>query len=166
MAGRLFLFLLLGIASFSFACGGRQAASTASPTESYKRLYAAVKAKDTAAIKGLLTKRTVGMEDAAAKRAGKSLEDMLAAGGTETTYAETLPTIRDERIKDNMAAIEVWRETCIGGWAPRGPWRCHVCGSHNCDPRCPCQLVSACSSGSASSTAQFGGHRSRVPTIA
>jgi len=27
---------------------------------------------------------------------------------TATTYAENLPTTRDERIKDNMAALEVW----------------------------------------------------------
>ena len=79
-----------------------------SPTESYKRLYGAVKTNDTYAIKQLLTKRTVDMETMAAKRAGKSLDDMLAAGGTDTTYAETMPTIRDERIRDNMAAIEVW----------------------------------------------------------
>ena len=33
---------------------------------------------------------------------------MYENGFTSTTFSATLPTIRDERIKDNMGAIEVW----------------------------------------------------------
>ena len=33
---------------------------------------------------------------------------MRENGHTETTFSDTLPPIRDERIKDNMGAIEVW----------------------------------------------------------
>jgi hypothetical protein len=100
--------LLVPIAVLSVACGGAKGIPGDSPTESYKRLYAAVKAHELAAIKMQITKQTYEFEVSAAKRAGKSTDDLIAAGCTETTYAETLPTIRDERIKGNMGAIEVW----------------------------------------------------------
>ncbi len=38
----------------------------------------------------------------------KTVEQVYSNGLTGTTFSETLPEIRDERIKDNMAAVEVY----------------------------------------------------------
>ena len=38
------------------------------------------------------------------------LEKVYENGFTATTFADSLPEIREERIKDDMAAIEVWNE--------------------------------------------------------
>ena len=104
-----FLLVLLAVACGSaLSCEPKPATVEGSPTESYKQLFAAVKAKDLDAIKNLITKQTYEVESSLAKRGGKSPDELIAAGCTATTYAETLPTIRDQRIKDNMAAIEVW----------------------------------------------------------
>jgi hypothetical protein len=79
-----------------------------SPTGAYKRLYAAVKAKNTEAIKKELTKSSVDFGSMFAQRSGKTLEQAYENGFTATTFSPTLPEVRDERIKDNMGAIEVW----------------------------------------------------------
>jgi hypothetical protein len=79
-----------------------------SPTESYKALYAAVKSKDTEAIKKWMSKSTLGFAESVSKQQNKPIEEVFANGFTGTTFAATLPEIRDERIKDNMGAIEVW----------------------------------------------------------
>src|SRR5437667_2244536 len=36
------------------------------------------------------------------------IDKVFENGFTMTTFSDTLPTIRDERIVDNMGAIEVW----------------------------------------------------------
>ncbi len=95
--------------SFAFACGGSQnAAGGSSPTDSYKRLFAAVKSKDTEAIKKQLTKKTLELGVTNAQRVKKPLEQVYENGFTATTFSETLPNIRDERIKDDMGSVEVW----------------------------------------------------------
>src|SRR5262245_45704024 len=81
------------------------------PTEAYKRLFAAVKSKDTEAIKKEISKKTQEFAKIAAERQKASIEQVLANGFTETTFSEKLPEIRDERVKDNMGAIEVWNST-------------------------------------------------------
>ncbi|MFT3746212.1 MAG: hypothetical protein QM785_18215 [Pyrinomonadaceae bacterium] len=98
----------------AFACSGTPVATGgggATPTEAYKSLYAAVKSKDTEAIKRNLTKKTVEFGVSAAARSGTTPEKMYENGFTESTFAASLPTIRDERINGNMAAIEVWSST-------------------------------------------------------
>jgi len=82
--------------------------SSDSPTEGYKRLYAAVKAKDVEAIKQSLTKKSIDIAEFAGIRGGSGPTKMLDAGMTATTYAETLPEIRDERVNGTMGAVEVW----------------------------------------------------------
>lgn len=79
-----------------------------SPTAGYKRLYAAVKAKDIEAIKQNLTKKSIDIGEFAGIRAGTGTARMLDAGMTATTYAETLPEIRDERVNGTMGSVEVW----------------------------------------------------------
>lgn len=94
--------------AFGFSCGGSNTAVSATPTEAYKQLYAAVKSKDTEAIKKHLSKKTIEFGASAAARSGTTVEKMYENGFTATTFSATLPTIRDERVKDNMGAIEVW----------------------------------------------------------
>ncbi len=106
----LVLITLLGLMALGFGCtkesvgtGGGQ-----TPTEAYKQLFAAVKSKDIEAIKRNLTKKTVEFGASAAARTGSTPEKMYENGFTESTFAATLPTIRDERINGNMGAVEVW----------------------------------------------------------
>jgi hypothetical protein len=78
------------------------------PTEAYKGLYAAVKSKDTEAIKKWMSKSTLGFAESVSKQQNKPIEQVFENGFTGTTFASSLPEIRDERVKDNMGAIEVW----------------------------------------------------------
>lgn len=79
-----------------------------SPTESYKGLYAAVKSKDTESIKKWMTKSTLGFAEMVSKQQNTPIEKVFENGFTATTFAASLPEMRDERIKDNMGALEVW----------------------------------------------------------
>ena len=78
-----------------------------SPTDAYKKLYAAVKAKDPEAIKAVMTNGTLEFAKANAARTHQTLEQMIANGFTATTFSPELPQIRDERINGDMGAIEV-----------------------------------------------------------
>jgi hypothetical protein len=78
-----------------------------SPTGAYKRLYAAVKAKDTDAIKAAMTKKTIDFAKMASGQQNKPLEKVLENGFTATTFADSLPQIRDERVDGDMGAVEV-----------------------------------------------------------
>lgn len=102
-------FLVISSVFLALACGGQNGGSGEnSPTGAYKRLYAAVKAKDTEAIKKELTKSSVEFGAMFAQRSGKTLVQAYENGFTATTFSPTLPEIRDERIKDNMGAVEVY----------------------------------------------------------
>jgi cyclophilin family peptidyl-prolyl cis-trans isomerase/HEAT repeat protein len=79
-----------------------------SPTEAYRRLYAAVKSKDTDAIKSSMTRNTIEFGAMAAARSKKPVEQVYENGFTATTFSDSLSTIRDDRVKDNMGAVEVW----------------------------------------------------------
>lgn len=101
---------ILTLMATGFACS-KEAVGTgggATPTEAYKQLFAAVKSKDTEAIKRNLTKKTIEFGAAAAARTGSTPERMYENGFSESTFATSLPTIRDERINGNMGAVEVW----------------------------------------------------------
>ena len=113
------LSLLLACAA-AFACGGpsgggnRNSAAVElenpgdTPTEAYKRLFAAVKSKNPDAIRKELSAKTREFARAVAARQKQSEEQVIANAFTATTFAESLPEIRDERVKDNMGAVEVW----------------------------------------------------------
>lgn len=112
------LLLLLSIAVAIVGCGDNAGAENATPastanpndtpTEAYKRLYAAVKSKNTEAIKAEMSKTTQSFAEVVSKQQNKPVEVVYANGFTQTTFAESLPEIRDERVKDNMGAVEVW----------------------------------------------------------
>ena len=98
-----------------------------SPTEAYKNLYEAVKAKDTEKIKSYMTDQTLALAQGQAAMKKEPVENQYKNGFLATTMSDTLPEIRDERIKDNMGAIEVynkqekkWDDTFFmfenGGW--------------------------------------------------
>ena len=102
---------LAAMAAVFTACGDAGAngePAAGSPTEAYHQLYKAVKAKDTEAIKALMSKKTHDLALMASQRNKVPIEKVYENGFTATTFAESMPEIRDERIKDDMAAIEVW----------------------------------------------------------
>ena len=78
-----------------------------SPTGAYKRLFAAVKAKDAEAIKAVMSKKSIDFAKMAGGQQNKPLEKVLENGFTATTFADSLPQIRDERIDGDMGAVEV-----------------------------------------------------------
>jgi hypothetical protein len=78
------------------------------PTEAYKKIYAAVKNKNTNEIKSLMTKDSIGLAQMQAGQSKKKIEDVLANAFTSTTFADQLPPIRDERVKGKFGAIEVY----------------------------------------------------------
>ena len=101
-----FLFFAL-----NFACGSSGGAanpSNDSPTEAYKRLYAAVKSKNLEAIKSEMTKQTNAFVQSVSGMQNKPIEKVYENGLTATTFSETLPEIRDERINGEMGAVEVY----------------------------------------------------------
>ena len=106
-----FLTVALAIMAIGFACSGGTApagSSGDSPTEAYKRLYAAVKSKDTEAIKAQMTSKSHDFAKMASERNNTPIEKVFENGFTATTFAEKLPEIRDQRIKDNFGSVEVW----------------------------------------------------------
>ena len=78
-----------------------------SPTKAYERLYAAVKSKNTDAIEASLSKKSIDFAKNAAAQYKKPLETVLENGFTGTTFAKSLPQIRDERVNGDMGAVEV-----------------------------------------------------------
>jgi hypothetical protein len=106
----IFSFSLLGLAAFLFACGGGASAglNDDSPTGAYKRLYAAVKSKDTEAIKAVMTKKSLDFAKMASAQQNKPVEQVLENGFTASTFSPNLPQIRDERINGDMGAVEVY----------------------------------------------------------
>ncbi|MEQ1643472.1 MAG: hypothetical protein ABL959_08535, partial [Pyrinomonadaceae bacterium] len=98
------LFSVLLIIAFAFACQKDNPAVTghASPTEAYKALFAAVKAKNIEAIKKNISKKTIELGKMSMERFKKSEKEAYENGFTATTITDNLPSMRDERIKDNF----------------------------------------------------------------
>jgi hypothetical protein len=111
------LLTLLTFATAFIACGDTPATNSDdgalenpndTPTEAYKRLFAAVKSKNTESIRNEMSEATQAFAGFVGKQQNKTIEEVYANGFSQTTFAETLPEIRDERIKGKMAAVEVW----------------------------------------------------------
>ncbi|HZH34339.1 MAG TPA: hypothetical protein VEX64_05825 [Pyrinomonadaceae bacterium] len=96
------------------AAGGGGNASSNTPTEAYKSLYEAVKSKNTESIKQNMSNMTNEMIVSVAEMQKKTPEEMYKNGLTETTMGDKFPAIRNERVKENMAALEVQN--------PQGVW--------------------------------------------
>src|SRR5687768_14190792 len=99
------LFISLTMIAIGLACGGAETANInntvvaggggSSPTDAYKQLFKAVKAKDIEGIKKMLTKKTIDFGAMAAQRNNTPIEKMYENGFTATTFSETLPELRD-----------------------------------------------------------------------
>lgn len=84
--------------------------NAATPTDAYKMLYTAVKAKNTDAIKRMMSQKTLAFSQGAAAQQNTEITKFYENGLTATTFAPNLPRTRDERVKENMGAVEVWNE--------------------------------------------------------
>lgn len=114
------LFLLLTVAVFGFACQTQQAepnnantppktvVKAKTPTEAYQMLYAACKAKDSEKIRQLMSRGSIALAGMSASQQKKSLDQILENGLVAPTLAPAITEIRDERVKDNFGAIEVF----------------------------------------------------------
>ena len=110
-------FLILVLALVGLAATGCQKAQTGAsgggsgsgntPTDAYKSLYEAVKSKNTDAIKANMSKETIQFAEGIGQMQKKTPEEMFKNGFTETTMGDNFPPIRNERVKENFAALEV-----------------------------------------------------------
>ena len=108
--------------------GSGPASASGSPTEAYKALYAAVKSKDTERIKAAMSKKTQEFAQMVAARNNQPIEKVYENGFTATTFAESLPEIRDERTSEKFGAVEVWnakdnRWEDLGFVSEDGAWK-------------------------------------------
>jgi len=104
----LLLSLVLSASALGIACGSKNSCGGSdTPTAAYKRLYEAVKAKNTENIKNEMSKTTQDFAIMVAQRQNSPAEKVFENGFTATTFAETLPEIRDERIAGCSGAVEV-----------------------------------------------------------
>ncbi|MBA3600121.1 MAG: hypothetical protein H0W45_02615 [Acidobacteria bacterium] len=110
---------LLSVALLSLSCAKQTAQSgnnssgssgdkAQTPTEAYKMLFAAVKAKDSGKIKQMMSKTTLGLAEFSGSQQKKSVDQILENGFVAPTLAASLTEIRDERVKDNFGAVEVF----------------------------------------------------------
>ena len=112
--------LISAFAAFGLACQNRNESNSAAkpvvvsgeggttPTDAYIKLYTAVKAKQPDAIKAIMSEKTIGFAQCASQRQNQSFEKVIENGFTMTTFADTIPEIRDERIKDDSGSVEVY----------------------------------------------------------
>lgn len=100
----------LAVLAVGFSCGGSNTAggSGDSPTAAYKRLFKAVKSKDTEAIKAEMTAKTIDFAKMASSRNNTPIEKVFENGFTATTMSPNQPEIRDERVDGEMGAVEVY----------------------------------------------------------
>ncbi len=82
----------------------------ATPTEAYKKLYAAVNGKDKAVIKAIMSKDTIGLGQMQVGQTKKDLDEVLANGFFTANMGDKLPAIRDERIRGKFGAVEVFSQ--------------------------------------------------------
>ena len=109
MKNTLHKYLWLILLLFAVACGNQPAGiADDTPTGAYKRLYAAVKAKDIEGIKKQLSKKSLDLGKMAGERYKKPEATWYENGMTGTTFSSTLPTMRDERVNGDWGAVEVW----------------------------------------------------------
>ncbi|HEX8492738.1 MAG TPA: hypothetical protein VF658_07860 [Pyrinomonadaceae bacterium] len=109
MNTRSLLALTLALALTTLAAVGCNKGGGSSPTASYKAAYDAMKNKDTAAFKKLMTKKDLQDIEETAKKAGKSSDDMLK----DVINAIPLPKSnesKDEKISGDKATLQVKNE--------------------------------------------------------
>ena len=100
-------------ASLTFACGAENRAPLQTPLDTLKAYNQAIKEKDTAAMKSLLSKGSIKMALEEAKVQNVPVEEVL---GKETLYSpgQTTVKIKNQKIEGESATIEV--ENSFGTW--------------------------------------------------
>ncbi|MDQ4120484.1 MAG: hypothetical protein M3209_03455 [Acidobacteriota bacterium] len=106
------LFVIVGLALLT-ACQS-SSSNNGALAEAYKNLYDAVKSKNTENIKANMSKNTIALAEMSAEMQKKDLAEVFKNGFTETTLADKMPPVRNERIKEDMGALEVQ--------SPKGNW--------------------------------------------
>ena len=113
-AANVILIVLVAVASAMFlGCSDGEDpgnAAAATPTEAYKKLFAAVKTGKTEEIKKSMSKASISFAQGVSAQQGKGMDELLKNGFTRTTMSENLPPMRDERVKDTFGAVEVFSE--------------------------------------------------------
>lgn len=89
-----------------FTLSGCSPTKVMSPTETFKAYYEASTKRDAAAIKALLSKKTVEMMNNAALANKRKLDDEIL----EQRPAKALPPTRNEKIDGDNATIEVKKD--------------------------------------------------------
>lgn len=80
--------------------------AAATPTETARQVFDAIKNKDIAAIKAVFTKKTLATMEATAKQRNQSLDDVLKRFVNVTTMPATF-SARNEKIEGDHASVEV-----------------------------------------------------------
>lgn len=108
MSTRRMLALTLALVLTTLAAVGCKGAGS-SPTATYKAAYAAVKNKDAAAFKKLMTKKDAQDIEDEAKKANKSSDDMLKELMNEFKLPKTDES-KDEKIDGDKATLQIKNE--------------------------------------------------------
>lgn len=101
---------ILAIGLINFACASDEAGETGGLPQAYKSFYEAVKSKNSEQIKAHLSKGTLDLAEFAAAQQKKTVEKVVENGFTATTMSDTLPKMRDERVKENYGSLEVFNQ--------------------------------------------------------
>jgi hypothetical protein len=120
------LILLLTMIAFAFSCSNPANTNSSntsaintptekvdvgnakSPMEAYKMLFKAVKAKDSESIKKMMSAASLKFAEGAAAQRKQTIDEIVKNGFYASTITDQLPDMRDERIKDDFGALEVW----------------------------------------------------------
>jgi hypothetical protein len=105
------LFIVTGLAFFAFACQMMQPAPT--PSDTFKAYVEAIKKKDAAAAKQLVSKNSLKMMEDAAKAQDKTVDELLT--GSEAPALKETPETRNEKIQGDTATLEV-KNNVSGSW--------------------------------------------------
>lgn len=104
--------ILVAVAVSMLACTRGQSAPD-TPLETFKAYTRAIKAKDTAAMKALLSAETLKMHEQEAKSQGVSVDEILKR---ETLFSADQNTVKlkNETVNGDTATLEV--ENSLGTW--------------------------------------------------
>ena len=102
--------LLSALLTAAISCGESKPAT---PVETFKTYVKAIKAKDTAAMKVLLSSATIKMHEQEAKAQGVTVDEIVRR---ETLFSESQKTVefRNEKIEGEKATLQV--KTAYGSW--------------------------------------------------
>ncbi len=96
--------------AFTFQIEAQHKTEKVSPIATYTRLFNAVKAKNPEAIKQEMSDATLKFAESVAEQRKQNIYQILRNGFHASTIANKLPKMRDVRIKNEFADMEVWVE--------------------------------------------------------